>query len=187
MRNHRRTVPSLPKTTAMLSSWRKMLSPHTSPSDSLLMALSSGSVCLEVLRLHSSLLLCTSFRCSRLTFCMVRQPLLFSMGRLQSQVIGEVVALVALLSGIALSSENTIRYGRHCRKIVISLRSPSLVLLVLGLPLLSPLTTVSSGGYNIADTIEWQFLPRPLPSSCFLMIGWLFLSCLCAWQLGWVS
>ena len=54
------------------------------------------------------------------------------MGRLQSRVIGEVVAPVALLSGIALSSEDTVRYGRHGRKTVILLRSPSLVLLVIG-------------------------------------------------------
>ena len=54
------------------------------------------------------------------------------MGRLQSRVIGEVVAPVALLFGIALSPENTVRYGRHRRKAVISLRSPSLVLLVIG-------------------------------------------------------
>ena len=53
------------------------------------------------------------------------------MGRLQSRVIGEAVAPVALLSGIALSPQNTVRYGRHRRKTVISLRSPSLVLLVI--------------------------------------------------------
>ena len=54
------------------------------------------------------------------------------MGRLQSRVIGEVVAPVALLSGIALSPEDTVRYGRHRRKTVISLPSPFLVLLVIG-------------------------------------------------------
>ena len=54
------------------------------------------------------------------------------MGPLQSRVIGEVVAPVALLSGIALSPENTVQYSRHRRKTVISLRSPSLVLLVIG-------------------------------------------------------
>ena len=53
------------------------------------------------------------------------------MGRLQSQVIG-VVAPVALLSGIAGSPENTVWHGRHRRKTLISLRSPSLVLLVIG-------------------------------------------------------
>ena len=53
------------------------------------------------------------------------------MGQWQSRVIGEVVALVALLPGIALSRENTIRYSGHRRKTVISLRSPSLVLLVI--------------------------------------------------------
>ena len=54
------------------------------------------------------------------------------MGRLQPRAIAQVVALVALLSGIALSPENTVRYGRHRRKTVILLRSPSLVLLVIG-------------------------------------------------------
>ena len=54
------------------------------------------------------------------------------MGRLQFRVIGEGVAPVALLSGIALSPENTVRYGRHCRKAVISLRLPALVLLGIG-------------------------------------------------------
>ena len=33
------------------------------------------------------------------------------MDQLQSRVIGEVVAPVALLSGIALCHENTVRYG----------------------------------------------------------------------------
>ena len=54
------------------------------------------------------------------------------MGRLQCRVIGEIVAPVAQLSGIALSPENTVRYGRHRRKGVISLVSPSLELLVIG-------------------------------------------------------
>ena len=54
------------------------------------------------------------------------------MGPLLSRVISEVVALVTLLSDIALFPENTVRYGRHCRKTVISLRSPSLVLFVIG-------------------------------------------------------
>ena len=43
---------------------------------------------------------------------------------------------MALLSGIALSPETPVRYGRHRRKVVISLRLASLVLLGLGLPLL---------------------------------------------------
>ena len=67
-----------------------------------------------------------------LTLCTVGQPLPSSIGWLQSQVIGEVVAPVALLSDIALSPENTVRYGRHRRKTVLSLRSPSLVLLIIG-------------------------------------------------------
>ena len=56
------------------------------------------------------------------------------MGRLQSRVIGEVVAPVTRLSGIALSPENTYRYGRHRRKTVISFRSSSLALLIIGSP-----------------------------------------------------
>jgi len=56
------------------------------------------------------------------------------MGGSQSRAIGEVVAPVALLSGIALSPESPVRYRRHGRKVVISLRSPSLALLGLGLP-----------------------------------------------------
>ena len=53
------------------------------------------------------------------------------MGRLQSGVVGEVVTPVALLSGISLSPENTLRYGRHRRKTVLSLGLPSLVLPVI--------------------------------------------------------
>ena len=56
------------------------------------------------------------------------------MGRLQSRLIGDVVAPVALLSGIALSPKNTVRYGRHRRKTVILLRLPSLVLLLIESP-----------------------------------------------------
>ena len=73
------------------------------------------------------------------------------MGRSQSRVIGEVVAPVVLVSGIGLSPESRFRYGRHRRKAVISLRSPSLVLLVVGStpPPSSP--TVSSGGHVTAN------------------------------------
>jgi len=67
---------------------------------------------------------------------MVGNPLTSSTGRSQSRATGEVVAPVALLSGIALSPESPVRYGRHGRRVVISLRSPSLALLGLGLPLL---------------------------------------------------
>jgi len=116
-----------------------MLTPPSLPSDSLLMALALDSLCLvasQLLSLPSSRIVVHG---PRLTLCMVGQPLPSSMGRSQSWVIGEVAALVALLSGIALSPENTVWYGRHRRKAVILLRSPSLVLLVLGLPLLPPL------------------------------------------------
>ena len=186
MRNHRRLVPSHPKTTAVLPSWRKTLSPPALPSDSLLMALSSGSLCLGVSRLHFPPPLRTSFRCPRLTFCTVGQPLPSSMGRSQSRVIGEVVAPVALLSGIALSPENSVRYGRLCRKTVISFRSPSLVLLVLGLPLLPPLSTVSSGGHDIAYTLFATVPVASPPGPCFLIIGRPFLSWPCAWWVGLV-
>ena len=71
------------------------------------------------------------------------------MGRLQSQVIGEVVAPVALLSDIALSPENTVRYRWHRRKTVISLRSPSLVLLVIG-------STPPSSSYRSCPVAQLQ-------------------------------
>jgi len=58
-----------------------------------------------------------------LNICTVGNPFLSSMGRSQSRVIVEVVAPVALLPGIALSPWFTVRYGRHRRTVVISLRS----------------------------------------------------------------
>ena len=95
------------------------------------------------------------------------------MGRLQSRVIGEVVAPGALLSGIALSPENTVRYGQHRRKTVISLRSPSLVLLVIG-------STPPSSSYRSRPVAQLQpnaplcgiAPPRPPPGPCSLLIGW---------------
>ena len=108
----------------------------------------------------------------RLTLCTVGQPLPSSMGRLQSRVIGEVVAPVALLSGIALSPENTVRYGRHRRKTMISLRSPSLLLLVLGLPLLPPLLGSSCGSVTAKRSLCGIAPPRPPPGPCSLLIGW---------------
>ena len=116
-----------------------MLAPPSLPSDSLLMDLARGSLCLEGSQLVSPPSSRIVVRSPRLTLCMVGQPLPSSKGRSQSRVIGEVLAAVALLSGIALSLENTVWYGRHRRKAVISLRSPSLVLLVLGLLLPPPL------------------------------------------------
>ena len=94
------------------------------------------------------------------------------MGRLQSRVIGEVVALVALLSGIALSPENTVRYCRHRRKTVNSLRSPSLVLLLLGLPLPPPLLGSSGGPVTAKRSLGGIPPPRPPPGPCTLLIGW---------------
>jgi len=52
---------------------------------------------------------------SRLAICMVGHPLFLVNTRSQSRAIGAVVALVALLSGIALSSELLGRYGRHSK------------------------------------------------------------------------
>ena len=109
---------------------------------------------------------------TRLTLCTVRQPLPSSMSRLQSRVIGEVVAPVALLSGIALSPENTVWYGRHRRKTVISLRSPSLVLLVLGLPLPPPLLGSSCGPVTAKRSLCGIAPPRPPLGPCSLLIGW---------------
>ena len=116
---------------------------------------------------------------SRLTLCTVGQALLSSMGRLQSRVISEVVALVALLSGIALSPENTVGYGQHHRRSVISLRSPSLVLLVLGLPLPSPLLGLSCGPVTAKRPLCGIAPPRPPPGPCSLLTGrsLLLLSC----------
>jgi len=85
------------------------------------------------------------------------------MGQLQSLVISEVVALVALPSGIALSPEDTVRYGRHRRKAVIWLGSPSFILLVLGLPLLPLLPSFALGlSYSQPSFYE---APPATPSS----------------------
>ena len=108
----------------------------------------------------------------RLTLCTVGQPLPSSMGWLQSQVIGEVVAPVALLSGIALSPEDTVRYRRHRRKTVISLRSPSLVLLVLGLPLPAPSLGSSCGPFTAKHRLCGITPPHPPLGPCSLLIGW---------------
>ena len=85
------------------------------------------------------------------------------MGQLQSRVIGEVVASVALLSGIALSPENTIRYGRHRRKTVISLRSPSLVLLVIG-------STPPSSSYRSRPVAQLQPTLFYVASPCHALL-----------------
>ena len=94
------------------------------------------------------------------------------MGRLQSRVIGEVVTLVDLLSGIALPPEDTVRYGRHRRKTVILLRLPSLVLLVIG-------STPSSSSYWSHPLAHLQpsallcgiASPRAPLGACSLLIG----------------
>jgi len=52
---------------------------------------------------------------SRLAICTVGNPLFLVNMQSQSRAIGEVVALVALLSGIALSPELLGRYGRHSK------------------------------------------------------------------------
>ena len=94
------------------------------------------------------------------------------MGELQSRVIRAVVAPVALVSGIALSPEDTVRYGRHRRKTVISLPSHSLVLLVIG-------STTPSSSYRSRPVAQLQpnallcdiAPPRPLLGPCSLLIG----------------
>ena len=95
------------------------------------------------------------------------------MGRLQSRVIGKVVAPVARLSGIALPTETTVRYGRHRRKTMISLRSDSHVLLVIR-------STPTSFYYRSRSVAQLQpnvllcciAQPRPPPGPCSLLIGW---------------
>jgi len=52
---------------------------------------------------------------SRLAFCTVGNPSFLVNTRSQSRAIGEVVALVALLSGIAVSPELLGRYGRYSK------------------------------------------------------------------------
>ena len=107
------------------------------------------------------------------------------MGRWQSRVIGEVVAPVALLSGIVLSPEDTVRYGRHRRKTVISLRLPSLILLVIG-------STPPSSSYWSRPVAQLQpnallcgtAPPRPPPGPCSLLIGWSLLLLSCTQWLG---
>lgn len=83
------------------------------------------------------------------------------MGRSQSWAISEVVALVALLFSIALSPGSVVRYGRHHGKTVITLCLPSLVILVMGLLLFSLLSTVTSGGHNVADSLLATVLVVP--------------------------
>ena len=51
----------------------------------------------------------------RLAYCTVGNPSFLVNTRSQSRAIGEVVALVALLSGIALSPELLGRYGRYSK------------------------------------------------------------------------
>ena len=120
----------------------------------------------------------TVFPCPRLTLCTVGNPLTSSTGRSQSRAIGEVVALVALLSGIALSPESPVRYGWHRPKIVILLRSHSLVLLGLGLPLLSPLLRF----YRLATYCLLSLAGTLLP----LLPGLFSLIMVSSWDLAWL-
>ena len=85
------------------------------------------------------------------------------MYRLQSRVIGEVVGPEALLPGIALSSEGSVQYGRHRRKTVISLRSPSLVLLVVGSTPSSSFAQFVLWFSNSQHSFMWH---RPATPSC---------------------
>jgi len=120
----------------------------------------------------------TVFRCPHLTLCIVSNPLTSSTGRSQSRAIGKVVAPLALLSGIGLSPESPVRYGRHHRKIVISFRSPSLVLLGLGLPLLSPLLRFRRLAPYCLPSLAGTLLPSP-PGLCSLMM-------VSSWDLAWL-
>ena len=100
------------------------------------------------------------------------------MGRSQSRAIGEEVAMVGLLSGIALSPESPVWYARHRRKIVIPLRSPSLVLFGLGLPLLSPLLPSCRLSPYCLLSLAGTLLPSP-PGLCSLMM-------VSSWDLAWL-
>ena len=106
------------------------------------------------------------------------------MGRLQSRVIGEVVALVVLLSGIALSSENTVQYGQYYRKLGSRFSRLPLYLLLLGLPLLPPLTGLVLGSVT-ANAVSYCITPpHHPPGTCSLLIGWFSLLWPCAQWLG---
>jgi len=122
--------------------------------------------------------LCTVFRCPHLTVCTVGNPLTSSMGRSQSWAIGAVVAPVALLSGIVLSPASSVCYGRHRRKIVISLRSPSPLLLTLGLPLLSLLLRFCRLAPYCLLSLAGSLLTSP-PGLCSLMM-------VSSWHLAWL-
>jgi len=111
----------------------------------------------------------TVFSCPRLTLCTVGNPFTSSTGQSQSQAISEVVAPVALLSGIALSPESPVQYGQHRRKIVISLRSPSLALLGLGLRLNLPLLRFRRLAPYCFLSLAGALLPS-LPGLCSLMM-----------------
>ena len=121
----------------------------------------------------------TVFRCPCLTPCAVGNPLTSSTGRSLSRAIGEVVAPVVLLSGIVLSSESPVWYGQVRQKIVISLRSPSLVLLGLGLLLLLPLLQFCRLTPYCLLSLAGTLLPT-LPGLCSLMM-------VSRWDLAWLS
>ena len=123
--------------------------------------------------------LLTVFCFPRLTLCMVGNPLTSSTGPSQSRAISEVVAPVALCSGIALSPESPLRYGWHRRKVVISLWSPSLVLLGMRQPILSPLLRFRQLAPYCLLTLASTLLPSP-PGLCFLMM-------VSSWDLEWLG
>ena len=120
----------------------------------------------------------TVFCCPRLTLCMVGNPLTLSTGWSQSRAIGEVVTPVVLHSGLALSPQSPVLYCRHRRIIMTSLRLPSLELLGLGLPLLSPLLWFPRLAPYCLLTLAGTLLPSP-PGLCSLMI-------LSSWDLAWL-
>ena len=95
------------------------------------------------------------------------------MGRLQSGVIGDVVAPVALLSGIARSPENTVRSGRRRWGTVISLWSPSSRTSRYWVYPCFLLLPVSSCGSVTANALLCGIAPpRPPPGPSSLLISW---------------
>jgi len=101
---------------------RVTLPPPLSPLIPLWSSCYFGSLVVWGITVTSPSFLRTCFAVS-LSICTVGNPFLLSMGRSESRVIVEVVALVALLPGTALSPWITVRYGRHHRKVLISFRS----------------------------------------------------------------
>ena len=82
----------------------------------------------------------------------------------------EVVAHVALLSGIALPQGDSVGYSHHRRKPVIALGSPSRVLLVLGPHRISPLSGFVLWLSYSQRSAMWYTPPGPPLDPCSLWI-----------------